>query len=203
MRKHSAFTFAELMVSLTIISIIAALLYPAISQHTPNTNKPLFQSAYRTLIVTIAEILNTRISPELDTGATSGKTLCTNFCNKVNVINPDKSSCATLCTANQLTTTNGMRWHFANYDGNVFKISVDVNASNNDIASTNGGNVFAFNNKGVFSFSDANIITGGVYNKENLKSQDSFWITIDKFGKIVDMSIAGWTNLEDTPDTAD
>ena len=65
MKKYSAHTFAELMISLVVVSIIAALLYPMLAKFTPNSNKPLFQAAYRTLSVIISEIVHDNIDGEL------------------------------------------------------------------------------------------------------------------------------------------
>ena len=41
--KIKAFTFAELMISLVIISVITVILYPTISDLAPNNNKFLFK----------------------------------------------------------------------------------------------------------------------------------------------------------------
>lgn len=213
--KKKAFTFAELMISLVIVSVVAALLYPAITKYSPNTNKPLFQAAYRTLATAVGEIANTSNVNSIGGVANNAHGLCINFCNKVNIVpegNVD-DTCNTLCSDNEITTTNGMRWRFDQPAGGNFRVSVDVNASNNNLNSANQDNrVFNFQTNGqslgVFSFTDANIISfdaGGnrIVNKENLKAQDSFWIDINPRGKVIDMSPAGWEDLEDSTNNLD
>jgi len=209
MKKYSAHTFAELMISLVVVSIIAALLYPMLAKFTPNSNKPLFQAAYRTLSVIISEIVHANIDGELrknsDGTQFTAQELCQEFCERANVVAENNvTTCSTICDDDQIiTTTNGMRWHF-NTNNNDYRISVDVNPSNNDLTSANSdsANINAFDNNGVFTFTDANIVNNaGVYNIQNLKTQDSFWIDIDSKGKILDMSPAGWANLEDSADT--
>ena len=66
-KKKTGITFAELMISLVVISVVAAILYPTIAQFTPNANKPLFKAAYNTLSVILAEITNTSIQGQIDT----------------------------------------------------------------------------------------------------------------------------------------
>ena len=143
--KKRAITFAELMISLVVISVIAALLYPMIAQFTPNVNKPLFKAAYSTLSTVLAEITNTTADGKLP------DTLCQSFCKKANTIE-DSTDCTDLCNDNDnvLTTTNGMRWKFNKNDNysspeysassetfqNVFQIIVDVNASREKIEKT-------------------------------------------------------------------
>ena len=139
----SAFTFAELMISLIVIAVLSAILYPTIAQFTPNSNKPLFKSAYKTFNEVMMEIVNAN-SGELGTYNAAGtftamtpKELCTAFCDKANVIhsvttkdaqgNPTAyaSNCADDCsnerfdkTRNTITTSNGMRWKFDAYQTN-------------------------------------------------------------------------------------
>jgi len=159
-------TFAELMISLVVISVIAAVLYPTIAQFTPNSNKPLFKSAYSTLSSVLFEITNSYPSGRLptvypiiyknDKGTDVNVTypLCVEFCEVANVLPEDESyDCTVLCADGIITTTNGMRWRIGlfdtypspNYDlmaggvtnvSNVFRIFVDVNAANNDLSPT-------------------------------------------------------------------
>ena len=55
--RLAAFTFAELMVSLVIISVITALLYPVIANIAPNNNKQLYRSAYKTVESVMQDII--------------------------------------------------------------------------------------------------------------------------------------------------
>ena len=114
------------MISLVVISVIAAVLYPTIAQFTPNSNKPLFKAAYSTLSSVLFEITNSIPSGKLvnysiaDDGTVTAtdQDLCEEFCGVANVL-PEKKSddsfitdCAGLCTDNIITTSNGMRWKF-------------------------------------------------------------------------------------------
>ena len=241
--KKNAFTFAELMISLVVISVLCAILYPMIAQFTPNSNKPLFKAAYRTLIEVLAELTADSISGELEIVAadgtrssiTTGIDLCTVFCEKVNTVSDD-DTCATQCADQIITTTNGMRWHFGNnatYNdpmvnttavANVFKIYVDVNASNNSLASIDNCNSpldTSVNAEGKttavgeFCYASTTGVTGvyttlpsvgdsyGVFDAQKLKAQDTFEILIDNRGRIVTMSPAGWANLEDNLQAVD
>lgn len=217
-KKYLAHTFAELMISLVVVSVIAALVYPMLVRFNPDTNKPLFQAAYRTLTIVISEIVHANLDGELaqqNGNALSATELCQEFCARANVVSEtvnvldannqiigqnQLTACNDVCNDTVITTTNGMRWHF-NYLNPNYRISVDVNSANNNLASShNDGTTFNFGT-GVFTFTDANIINNGEYNHDNLYNQDSFWINIDNRGKIIDMSPAGWAHLEDSVDT--
>ena len=162
------FTFAELMISLTVISVLAAVLYPNLMHFLPNSNKPLFKAAYKTLANTLAEVTTDKPNGQLQTanpgGAAninSGIQLCRDFCSKANTV-PEgvNSDCVNLCSDRIITTTNGMRWLFEDYlniytkleDTNdppatakpSFRITVDVNPSNSDLPSTPAGNICTF-----------------------------------------------------------
>ena len=137
--RRKAFTFAELMISLIIIAVLSAILYPTIAQFTPNANKPLFKSAYRTFNEVMTEIVNERPDGTLITANTNIdddaaletpiQILCIKFCEKANVIMPLKAdgtpetTCKDACAntqngkpANLITTSNGMRWYFHDYE---------------------------------------------------------------------------------------
>lgn len=131
--KKSAFTFAELMISLLVISILSAILYPTIAHFTPNSNKPLFKSAYKILNTIVGQIVsespNGTISDEVGMANNNQKNIrvqefCRKFCERANVVfsdaNPNNpKTCTNECTLDAwndnklvLTTTNGMRWRF-------------------------------------------------------------------------------------------
>lgn len=213
-KKYLAHTFAELMISLVIVSVIAALVYPMLVRFNPDTNKPLFQAAYRTLTIVISEIVHANINGELPNA--NANDLCQKFCARTNVVSEtvnvldennqiigenQLTACNDVCNDTVITTTNGMRWHF-NYLNPNYRISVDVNSANNNLASShNDGRTYNFGT-GVYTFADNQIKTNNdEYNHENLYNQDSFWIDIDNRGKIIDMSPAGWAHLEDSVDT--
>ena len=225
------FTFAELMISLLVISVLSAILYPTIAQFTPNANKPLFKSAYRTLTTVLSEILNESTTGDIPT---ENHAFCEAFCGKANIIKANTAdTCATLCANNTLTTSNGMRWYFSNRtiqneeDGSIsiigFNIYVDVNASNNDLATVNesvaneGIADVPFIGNGVFYYYDNSQAAGtgiyntlpaasppdGILNQDKLKAQDTFKFEIDNKGKITYISPAGWAHLSDSTQSPD
>ena len=143
MKKNikKGFTFAELMVSLVVIAVITAILYPTISELAPNNNKHLFKSAYKTIEMVMADITSTNRtgSPKtIKSIFSDAEELCVEFREKLNVFED-------FCSADPaaLTTSNGMRWIFRREDilktgttsTDYLWIIVDVNASNNKIPS--------------------------------------------------------------------
>jgi len=182
---NSGFTFAELMISLVVISILAAVLYPNLMHFLPNSNKPLFKAAYKTLGNALAEITTAKKDGKLQTGTVSGisssQQLCIDFCNKANIVPENNSSACTaadICNDSKLTTTNGMRWGFENFNADgyptleyhdpavdnkpSFRITVDVNPSNSSLNSTPAASRCTLgisfsadgnaNNKGIFCY---------------------------------------------------
>ena len=71
----------------------------------------------------------------------------------------------------------------------------------------------AFGNevKGVFYYTPAEVYTtlpalndpNGVFNIDRIKAQDTFIILVDKMGKIVAISPAGWAHLSDSLQSPD
>lgn len=171
------FTFAELMISLVVIAVITAILYPTIAELAPNNNKHLFKSAYKTLEMVISEVVNDpNASPN---GIIGEQELCINIASKLNTkgATPDKVLCAKaypVDAANpSFVTTNGMRWFVSHKSGNKFTITVDVNASNNNVG-------------------------GGYHPDEDAYSQDTFTITVLDTGKIETITGAGYNHLTDS-----
>lgn len=129
------FTFAELMISLVIISVISAILYPTIADLAPNENAALFKSAYRSMSMALAEVMNDTSDGVVPHGSTDA--LCTEMARKLNV---KENKCS---INNTFTTSNGMRWYVGNTmgaggpnDSPVAPIIIiDVAASNNTVAS--------------------------------------------------------------------
>ena len=163
--KSKGFTFAELMVSLVIISVITALLYPTISELAPNNNKHLFKSAYRTVEMIVSEIVNAS-----DTGVLPASTsdLCKKFESKLNTLSDTNCNAETP----QLYTSNGMRWAFTDYSNNTFTIYIDVNASNNKHANMDCDAAIK------------DLWTTGCFRTNNDISRDTFQIQINNNGKV-------------------
>ena len=241
------FTFAELMISLVVIAVISAILYPTIAQFTPNANKPLFKSAYKTLTSILYEIINSEPSGLIPQGNLSYEetdedgnittkncsNLCFAFCEKANVMQHENNnnSCEKLCQNNTLTTTNGMRWKFDDYKEytiytssgtskiNAYRIYVDVNASNNDLVpqhipldtdpwDNNYNGVFFYTattdaNNGIYTKLPTTTEPSGIFDREKLKTQDTFEFYINEKGKIINISPAGWAHLEDNVQSPD
>ena len=185
------FTFAELMISLTVISVLAAVLYPNLMHFIPNSNKPLFKAAYKTLANALAEVTTEKTDGFLQTttvgGVTSGQQLCRDFCSKANTVPEDANSdCVNLCADNIIRTTNGMRWLFENHasypvlesraaatNKSAFRITVDVNPSNSDLTSTPAASICTFvgnlnsSGTGVFCYRN-NVIYDTLPNAANV-----------------------------------
>ena len=226
MKRFKAFTFAELMICLLVISIVAAILYPTMAKFAPNSNKPLFKSGYRILSTVLFDLTNENINGELPLcagavlsqnnatcAAANAVGLCSGFCKEANVVGLECTSgkkteecCSDLCTSsdNKLQTTNGMRWHFAYHASSAatpeeFIVTVDVNASNNNLAaSLPSGFSSPWGTNGAFYYEDASLSSSGSLLKDVVKVQDTFEIYIDPKGEIKKISKAGLLNLEDT-----
>ena len=187
LNTKKAFTFAELMISLTVIAIITVILYPTLSDMAPNNNKYLFKSAYRTLETATSDIMN---DSELKTmPVDTVVSLCSAFCDRLNTISisPTGGNCSTFTT---FQTSNGMRWAFAVKGGTGY-VLVDVNAANN--AKANGNFPFIRNNSSVVVFNRAGnpwpqdgVVAGnfGVFYTNDPITQDTFLFSIDSAGKI-------------------
>lgn len=180
--KKKAFTFAELMISLVVIAIITAILYPTVSELSPNNNKQLFKSAYKTIELVVSEIT---ASGDVPAGAAD---LCKAFKSRLNFVprsGVTDDGVEDVCASdNQFQTSNGMRWAFL-ADGVVV---VDVNATNNQTTSACEETTV----KGIWasgSFCGGDIV------------QDSFAIEINSNGKVEVASSVGRRHLiEDTED---
>ena len=209
-----AFTFAELMISLVVISVITAILYPTIADLGINENKALFKSAYRSMSLALAEVMNDPPSAGDREGCVPNN-LCERMRDKMNV------TTETQCLNNKLVTTNGMRWYIPNNTGcNIdncrtncqFIIAVDVASSNNNLGtltgSLNAGSVGDFhdakasishhinNFQTVFSYGatgDMIRSSGSPLNKQ----QDTFVFAISGDGRILSVDNGAAAYLSD------
>lgn len=189
--RKKGFTFAELMVSLVIISVITALLYPTISDLAPNNNKQLFKSAYKTVELTIQDIVAT------NEDTSSPKKLCEAFKKRLNTVaistgGSYSEGCA--AAGNQLLqTSNGMRWYFASFASDIHTIYIDVNASNN------GDSYNSVANSGDPS-DPTTVWTKGCFRNNDNVARDTFLIKIHTNGKVSanDDTVAGSHLRDDT-----
>ena len=58
LKNKKAFTLAELMVCLLLISVLATILLPAIIQNKPNKSKVIFRKAYYIIERVVSELIN-------------------------------------------------------------------------------------------------------------------------------------------------
>ena len=198
------------MVSLVIIAVITALLYPTIAEISPNNNKQLYRSAYKTVELTVQDIItsNTTFSTPHD--------LCVAFKDRLNTVGwsgsapatggmPDSyQGCGDSGAAEEIHTSNGMRWWFQNHSDGKHTIYIDVNASNN-------GNNFTSQqcDSGCASgqmTDPANFCNGnsselwktGCFRVNNSTTRDTFKIQIEDNGKVIsDCDSIGARHLRD------
>ena len=187
--KRNAFTFAELMVSLVIIAVITALLYPTISEISPNNNKQLFRSAYKTIELTAQDIIDS------NEDISDSNKLCNAFKDRLNTVSWTDTTTHNGCTSGEalqeLHTSNGMRWWFQNIDGNTHTLYIDVNAANNG---NSGGYLSQSCDSGCTgNKADPNnfcngagspIWTHGCFRNNNSTIRDTFKILITTDGKV-------------------
>ncbi len=207
-KKKKAFTFAELMISLVIIAVITALLYPTISEISPNNNKQLFKSAYKTIELVASEISANKEDIK------SSKKLCEAFKKRLNTVSyvypaggaNSYSGCEDGAPYMMLTTSNGMRWYFADYSSGANTLYVDVNASNNKTASqhiteevdnpAHPGEKIRQDEDGANA--PATVWTNGCFRVNNGTVKDTFRIRIWDNGKVDIIDPIGTEHLKDT-----
>lgn len=199
------FTFAELMISLVVIAVITAILYPTISELAPNNNKHLFKSAYKTIEMVISDIANSSTAFPTD-----ANTMCKEFEKRLNLSTASNESCQTdkgtntSLLINSFQTTNGMRWYFT-VDNSKVKIFIDVNASNNKSLSNTTDNTIspwsAPSTNPPDEYTNANKNQFGSFiGTNNTTLQDTFFVTVDSQGKIVAIDSIGRQHLLDLSD---
>ncbi len=191
----SAFTFAELMISLVIIAVITALLYPTIREISPNNNKQLYRSAYKTVELTVEDI----ISAQED--ISSSLNLCNAFKDRLNAVG--NNNCDAAGAAITLNTSNGMRWWFQNYDNTngTHTIYVDVNPSNNSYPAQTCAASDCPDDPSNFptSWQNDDGDEVGYFRVQNPKVRDTFEIQITSDGKVVpDVYEIALQHLNDT-----
>ncbi len=156
-KNHKAFTLAELMVCLAIISIIATLLMPAINRLRPNKNKVMFKKAYYLAERIISELVNdeeaypfvdSRVGFDNTSAVTINGTvyggagdeekkakLCRLFALKMNTLS-EEPNCVDGANYDNpsFTTTDGVKWIIPYTDfadqATYHNILLDVNGDN-------------------------------------------------------------------------
>lgn len=132
--KYKGFTLAEVLVTIGILSVIAALVLPPLMNQVPDTNRVMFKKAYYTLERSVHNVVNDDSNyPYTQTGtdsnggsvmlglnfttATGGSGSYNKFCyffvDQLNTISGGQTSCptGTGVTTNIGTTSDGMTWY--------------------------------------------------------------------------------------------
>src|SRR5574344_1252102 len=123
-KNSNGFTLAELMITLTIIGVIAALILPSLLDAVPEQTIVMFKKAHSVLEQTFQTLTN---NSELFTDGNlsaatnkSGKSLCFLFANEVNTVGTVSCSSNATSTTPSFTTTDGVVWYFTqNYNAPI------------------------------------------------------------------------------------
>lgn len=145
MKKNTkkAFTLAEVMVTLALVSVISSILVPAIMQVKPDRNKLLFKKAYTTVEKIVTEIVNDDNLYPIVSGSTgldnitavnlndktySGASkFCELFALKLNIVE-NAANCA--AGAKSFTTNDGIIWKMPiTTFATEAEIEVDINGN--------------------------------------------------------------------------
>jgi len=196
------FTFAELMISLVVIAVITAILYPTISELAPNNNKHLFKSAYKTVELVVSELANSQ------TGVpASPEAMCIAFKQKLNFVprtealsssdidtdTNDKKCVGTSAGGYHFQTSNGMRWLFITKtirgQNRPCALFIDVNAANNGVVSNCGSTDTSY----IDAWAGSSDLKGSFCG--NAKVHDTFVMEIKSSGRIEVLSEIGVNHL--------
>ncbi len=140
------FSFGEMLATIVVIGIIAALSIPILFQSTDSKIKTLYKSAFKNVETVINEIINdVSMYPS---GEFGNNKFCANFFSKVNTIGYTSGNCLNTFGSTfppsadkpNAVTTNGMRWYNMENDfesancpsgetGECIRIRVDVTGS--------------------------------------------------------------------------
>ncbi|NLF83252.1 MAG: type II secretion system protein [Candidatus Gastranaerophilales bacterium] len=115
------FTIAEVLVTLTILGVIATLTIPVVTQSMSAQYKQLYKAAFQNVESIVSELINdTALYPNGE--FTTNADFCKHFAEKVNTIGYDSDNCdGDSFTTNppdspNFVTTNGMKWYIMDVD---------------------------------------------------------------------------------------
>ena len=188
-KKLRAFTLAETMVTLAIMSVLASVMLPIVGQIRPDRNKSLFKKAYYVAERVIYDMVtNESLYPSMgsyvgfdntESATYMGNTFSgeTKFCNlfayHVNRTSYSYNYCSSGSTTLSFTTTDGIAWYLprTNFKGltgtetpeNAALIIVDVNGSK-------GPNEFKKDKFKIYVQADGRVFTDGEIEKKYQKS---------------------------------
>ncbi|OGI00562.1 MAG: hypothetical protein A2Y25_07650 [Candidatus Melainabacteria bacterium GWF2_37_15] len=147
-KGKKGFSMGEMLVTMMVIGLIAALTIPSITQTKSNALKTLYKSAYTNMETIVNELINdVSLYPS---GQFGNNTFCANFFSKVNTVGYTAANCANTFNAvipgtPNATTTNAMRWYNMDNDfgetcpdgasGYCVKISIDVDGAGKGVNS--------------------------------------------------------------------
>ena len=107
--KKRGFSLTELMISLTIMTVIIMISVPVMINSTSGNNKLLYKSAFNLTERVINELVqDLALSPS---GILLNSTFCINFSNKINTVGTVNCTSSTIPDTPNFTTSNGMRWY--------------------------------------------------------------------------------------------
>ncbi len=153
MKKVFAFTLAEMIITLTVVAVIAALVIPVLINVKPDTNNILFRKAFYTFSEAVYAIVNdtslyTDDNPAFTAAAQNNSNICQNLTNMLSITG-DQNICGDSSndfgTIPSFTLSNGIAFFLPNAstissEDEKITIKVDVNGPNN------GPNVLADQN---------------------------------------------------------
>ncbi len=143
------FSVGEMLVTLIIVGVVAAMTIPALKTTNTKALKALYKSAYNNVETVINELINDiTIYPS---GEFINNTFCSNFFGKVNTIgtvNCANTFTSTIPGSPNAVTSNGMRWYNMDNDfgtdtcpdsasGECIKISIDIDGAGKGLNSEN------------------------------------------------------------------
>lgn len=147
MAKIKAYTLSEVLVTIGILGVLAAMIIPAVTKTKPDVNKVMFKKAYSSIEKTVADMIGDSIAyPSTDTTGfanadTSGITgfpastdkFCYLFSQRMNTVNT--VNCPSTGGPGTFTTTDGIVWTFTVPStftvgaSNYYNIKIDVNGT--------------------------------------------------------------------------
>ena len=149
MKKVFAFTLAEVIITLTIVAVIAALVIPLLINVKPDTNNILFRKAFYTFSEAIYAIVNDTSlydddTPAFTSEALNSNTICQNLTNMLSITGNQHICESSSRSTPSFTLSNGIAFFMDNTktisSNNKITINVDVNGFDN------GPNVIADQN---------------------------------------------------------
>lgn len=137
-----AFTLAEVLITLTIVGVLAAITIPTVVQGVDSNDHRLYKSAFKNVEQVVGELVADYTTFPGGTLTNASDEFCTAFLKRVNTISEQAcSSASSVAATPNFTSTNAMRWYglestFAEdadhcSGSSCIIISVDIDGVNN------------------------------------------------------------------------